>query len=329
MGIRIPEDLLQQAKMIRPAATGKEVEASAQAPPRKLAVMLFNESIPAREVFNGVMDELNGGGFLGQNNITVQEKNAQNEFTMAQSVAQDIVRQKFDFIITLSTPALQVMAQANKDIPHVFGFVTDPYRMGVARNSREHLPTLTGVATFQPVEAVIRSMREIFPQARRIGIVWNPAEACSEACTFLARDRVAAYGFELLEATVSTTAEVNEAVRSLVTRGVDLFFTSGDNTVNLTLPSVAAYLKQCRIPYFTNTPSDVEQGAFMGIGADYREVGKETARVAKKVIGGEKTANIPIEDFLVEKMFVNQQLAEEYGVGLPESVLRRAAYIKR
>ena len=63
-------------------------------------------------------------------------------------VADDIVRQEFDYIITVSTPALQVMANANTRIPHIFGAVTDPYRMGIAESSEKHRDNITGVATF-------------------------------------------------------------------------------------------------------------------------------------------------------------------------------------
>ena len=126
--------------------------------------------------------------------------------------------------------------------------------MGVAKNNNDHIPNITGLATLQPVEATIRTMREIFPGAKKIGLVWNPGEACSEACTFKARDAAEKYGFELLESTVSSTSEVLDAVKSLLNKGVDLFFTSGDNTVNLTIASVAEILERHKIPYFNNTP---------------------------------------------------------------------------
>jgi len=83
------------------------------------------------------------------------------------------------FADTNGNYALQVTANGNKKIPHIFGTVTDPYRMGIAKNAAEHIPNITGVATFQPVESAISAMRTLFPKARRIGIAWNPSEANS------------------------------------------------------------------------------------------------------------------------------------------------------
>ncbi|RJP28511.1 MAG: hypothetical protein C4527_11795 [Candidatus Omnitrophota bacterium] len=295
---------------------------------RKLVIFRFSDNPLLVETERGILNELEESGITKKYNITIEFKNSQNDFTMAQSVAQDIVRLNYDYVVTISTPALQVTAQFNKKIPHVFGAVTDPYRMGVAKNENEHQANITGVATFQPVETTIKVMRELFPQARRIGIVWNPAEACSEACTYKARNAAKQYNFELVEVSVTSTSEVMDAVNAVINRGVDLFLTSGDNTVILALKSIAQVLIKKQIPYFTNDPTDVEIGAFVSIGADYFEVGQETARMAIRVINGEDPKTVPIHNFVPEKMSVNKGLADQYGIPLPEEFLQRAAKVK-
>jgi len=276
-----------------------------------------------------VLDELTASGILKKNNIIVERKNAQNEFTLGQSIAQDIVRRKYDYIITLSTPALQIMAQVNKQIPHVFGAVTDPYRMGVARSPAEHLPQLTGVATMQPVEEGFKVMRKLLPHAKKVGMVWNPSEACSEACTMKAREAAREYGFELVEANVTSTSEVMDALNSVLDRGVDIFFTSGDNTVLIAIESIGEVLKKHKIPYFGNTPSDIYRGGLISVGADYYNVGREVARVMEKIIAGAEPKDIPIQDCVPVQIGVNLVLAQEIGLKLPESFLKRVAVIKR
>jgi len=295
---------------------------------KKLALFRFSDNVLLLEINRGFSEYLEQAGAAKKYNLTIDTKSAQNEFTMAQSILQDIVRQNYDYLVTISTPALQVAAQVNKTIPHVFGGVTDPYRMGVAKNSKEHLPQLTGVATFQPVGSLLKTMREIFPQARRVGIVWNPGEACSEACTFKAREAAKEYGFELIETTVTSTSEVIDAVRTVMNKKIDLFITSGDNTVILAYDMIAATLHQARIPYCTNAPADVDRGAFLSVGADYIEVGRETAKMALRVMAGENPKDIPINNCVPEKTAINRGLAREYGVALPEAVLKRATHIK-
>ena len=80
-------------------------------------------------------------------------------------------------------------------------------------------------------------------------------------------------------------------------------------------------LREERIPCFTNNPADVASGAFVSIGADYYEVGQEIARVAARVIAGENPRDIPIKECVPQKICVNPDLAAEYGIKLPHSLL--------
>jgi putative tryptophan/tyrosine transport system permease protein len=332
-GIKIPEASLKKAaqvlvngKLASPEESTPVTPSAARA--KRLALFAFSENILLTETCRGIMEELENSDILTRYNITIDQKNAQNEFSLAQAIAQDIVRQNYDYIITASTPALQVMANANKKIPHVFGAVTDPYRMGVAKTSTDHLPNVTGVATFQPVSTAIKLMRDIFPQAKTIGLIWNPAEACSEACTYKARDAAKKYGFELLETTVSGTGEVMDALKSILNKKPDIFLTSGDNTVVLALDAIAMTLRQNKIPYFTNAPADIDRGVFLGVGADYIEVGRATAKMAIRVIKGENIKDIPINDYVPEKMNINLALAREYGIIIPPDILGKATRLE-
>ncbi len=322
LGITVPADLLEKATIIHDVTENNIAK-------KRLALFLFSDNLLLTESAGGVMDEFKRSGILGAYNITVDLKNAQNDFGTANAVVQDIVRQNYDYIVTLSTPALQVTANGNKRIPHIFGTVTDPYNMGIAKDRFHHIPNITGVATFQPVETTIKVMRELFPAARRIGVVWNPAEACSEACTYKAREAAKKYNFELVEATISSTGEVKDAVQSLLNKRIDLFLTSGDNTVILALETIAGILRQHKIPYFTNTLSDVQHGAFITVGADYYEVGIETAKMAERVIKGEYPKDMPIYDFVPEKIGLNLALAREYGITISEAFRKKASVIKQ
>jgi ABC-type uncharacterized transport system substrate-binding protein len=116
---------------------------------------------------------------------------------------------------------------------------------------------------------------------------------------------------------------------SLLNKKIDLFYTAGDVTMNLAIETVAEILKQNKIPYFTNSLSDVEQGALFSAGADYYEVGVETAKLAQRVIEGENPKDIPIREFVPEKIGINVSLAKLYGITIPESFLKKPAIVKR
>jgi len=322
LGITLSPTLLSKAVLV---TDSKKKEA----PPKRLVVFIFSDSPLLELSAKGILDELNRSGILKKHNISVDFKNAQNDYSTAQAIVQDIVRQNYDYIITASTMSLQATANGNKKIPHVFGTVTDPYRMGIAKSATDHIPNITGVATFQPVESTIKAMRAIFPKARRIGLVWNPSEANSEACTLKARAAAKKYSFELVEKTVTRTDEVKDAAMAVINEGVDVFFTSGDNTVIVASATVAQVMKEHKVPYFTNDPSDLERGAFFSVGADYFQVGVETAKMAIRVIEGEDPKNIPIREYVPEAVGVSLPLAARYGVKISDEYLKKAIVVKR
>jgi putative tryptophan/tyrosine transport system permease protein len=331
LGLKINPSVLKKANQVFYEETKKndtKTDITSDNGKKRIALFAFSDNDILKQAINGVIDGLNESGIVKKNNLEINIMTAQGDFALAQSVAHDIVQKKYDYIITISTPALQVTANANKKIPHVFGAVTDPYRMGIAKNSKDHLPNLTGVQTFQPVESTIKLMREMFPKAKKIGMVWNPSEACSEACTEKTREFAKKYNFQVLEANITNSNEVLEAVKYLINKKIDLFFSSGDNTVNIVVNSVSSELRKFKIPYITNTFSDVNNGAFVTLGADYYEVGKETGRYAIKVLEGANPKDLPIESFIPEKIYLNMQLAKEYSMNIPRSVIDKAAKVK-
>ena len=137
------------------------------------------------------------------------------------------------------------------------------------------------------------------------------------------------YNFNLIEKNVSNVNEVNNALYSLIDEDIDALLTSGDNTVSLAIESIAKILKEHKIPFFTNTFSDVELGAFASIGADYYEVGVETAKVFERVLQGENPSNIPVKNYIPEKMYLNLSLANNYGIHIPSKILSKADKIMR
>jgi putative ABC transport system permease protein len=334
LGLTIPPDLLAQATLIHPQpkstsfppAPRPAQPAGDSAPPAKrLAIFLFADTPIILDTLRGVQEELRDSGALAELGLDVTVKSAQGEMALGQAIAQDLVRQKFDHIVTLSTIALQLSSKFNKTIPQVFGAVTDPYRTGVAKSPGEHQPNITGVATLQPVEAVIRTAREVFPRARRIGMAWNPGELSSEACTMLARQSAPRHGFTLVEANVTSTADIMEAVQSLLLKDVDLFLISGDSTMLSAFESVAKVLGKARVPLLSNSCSDIGRGAFLAVGPDYYHVGRRTGALALRVLKGEPVQGLPIEDYVPETLCLNRDLAAAYGVTLPGEVARRAA----
>jgi len=334
IGIVIPKEILEEATVIVDEEGNKHQRGGGPAgktPPgdgtKRLALFQFTDNVILDTCAKGVLDGLKKSGVLGQQRITVDHKMAHGEFPTAQSIAQEMVSKNYDYIVTVSTVSLQVTANHNRKIPHVFAAVTDPIKAGVAKSFTDHLPNLTGLATPQPVEPTVRLMRRVFPKAKVIGMIWNPAEVNSEICTVMTRKAAKKFGFKVVEVQITGTQEIDQALRSILASEPDIFFTSGDTTVSAVIPSVAQKLRQKKIPYITNTPADIDSGVFMCLGADYYDVGLKAAELAVRVIRGEKPAAMPIVSYVPEQLTINLSLAKEYGISIPDDLVKKAVRV--
>jgi len=276
----------------------------------RVAVMQYATSGIMDEGVQGILDSLAEAGLVDGRDIELHPFNAQNDMPTANTIAKAITDGQYAYIITASTPCLQAVANANRagKAVHIFGLVTDPYGAGVGIDRDDHLKHpahLIGVGTFQPVEKTFRIARAAQPGLTKVGVVWNPAEACSEACTVIARRTCKELNIELLEAHVDNSAGVLEASESVIARGAQAIWIGGDNTVLVGAESVLTAARNAKIPVFVNSPSDVERGALFGLGANYYMVGQVTGALAARVIKGADPTTIAIDNIVPELLAVN------------------------
>ncbi len=255
----------------------------------------------------GVMESLREGGMIADDESNVKKFNPQGDFPTASAIANEMVNGNYDILITSSTVALQTVAQANRSTKkrHIFGAVTDPYTAGVGitgPDKNQHPPYLTGVGTFQPVQPAFRIVKEMNPGIKRIGTVWNPGEKCSEACLKKARTICRELGIELIEATASQTAEVSDALNSLLSQNIEAIWVGGDTVAMSSVKMLIHKGKEFNIPVFTNDPQDAEKGALFGLGADYKTVGNYVGKIAVEVLNGKSPADFRITN-MVPRMF--------------------------
>src|SRR5262245_18781756 len=202
----------------------------------------------------GVIEGLAARGYVDGEKLVVRRYNAEGDLPTANSIAKDVVGAGNDLIITISTSSLQTVANANKvgsKTSHVFGVVSDRYSCGVGVNPTNHLdhpPDMTGYGTMPPVEEAFKMAKQMRSELKTVGLVWNPTEANSQSQTRLARSVCAELGITLLEANAENSISVAEAANSLVARGVEALWLSGDVTVLLAVDSVIAAAKRAKIP---------------------------------------------------------------------------------
>ena len=283
----------------------------------------------------GVIEALAVRGYSDGGRLVLRRYNAEADLPTANSIGKEVVSGGNDLIITISTLSLQTVANANQfgsKTPQVFGLVSDPYSSGVGINPSNHLDHpayLTGYGTMPPVVEAFKMARQMRPELKTVGLVWNPTEPNSQAQTRLARSICKELGITLVEANAENAVGVAEAANSVVARGVEAIWLIGDVTLMVSVDSVIAAAKRARIPTFSVIPPTVKKGALFDLGADYYEIGRATGNLAADVLEGRRPAEVPVDNLVVETLAVNRLALESLKDKweLPEAVLQRASTI--
>ncbi len=300
-----------------------------------VAIVQYSSRPTLDDGVRGAREALNARGLRDGQEIALTLFNAENDIATANTIARQVSDGRFRLVITMSTPGLQTVANANRDgrAQHIFGIVTDPAGAGVGIDRADplkHPAHLAGIGTFQPVEKTFRLLREINPALKRVGTVWCPGEACSAACMEKARRICAELGIELVEVTVDNSSGVGEAALALAGKGVEAIWIGGDNTVEVAVDVVARVAHDARLPLFTNNADHMGHGALITLGANYLEVGRRTGNLAADVLLGRNIASIAIEDVTPPQLLIDEDmLGKAPGWRIPAAVRDRADGIRR
>ena len=276
----------------------------------RIAILQFASRPVMEENVSGMIEGLANQGFVDGKTISITRFNAENDMPTANNIAKEITSGYYPLVMSSSTPCLQAVANANKagKAVHVFGAVTDPFGAGVGINPDDpldHPKYLVGIGTFQPVERSFEIAKELYPGLKKVGVVWNSAEACSEACVLKARKKCKELGITLLEANVENSAGVLEAARSVVARDAEALWIGGDNTVELAIDALVSAANAGKIPVFCNNPGIVNRHVLFGLGANYHEVGVLAGEMAGRILKGTDPATIPIKNVVPERLVFN------------------------
>ncbi|HWL51429.1 MAG TPA: ABC transporter substrate-binding protein [Chthoniobacteraceae bacterium] len=292
-----------------------------------LAIMQFASSPMFDEVTQGIRDGLAETGFRDGETMAVQVFNAEGDIPTSNLIGKRVTDGSFDMVITASTICLQSAASANRDtkVPHVFCAVTDPTVSGVgitALDSLDKPKHLTGIGTMQPVEPLFRYAKRIRPGLKKVGVVWNPSEANSVACTARAREVCKELGITLLEASIEATTEVRDAALGLVSRGAEAFWVGSDVTVLNAYDSVGSVARQARVPILSNLGGHVKRGALIDLGGNYYQVGRKAGEIAGTILSGKATAaEIAVINYVPGDLNLNPETAKAVKWSFPPDVV--------
>ncbi|WP_411676235.1 ABC transporter substrate-binding protein [Caproicibacter sp.] len=269
----------------------------------------------------GFVKGLEESGYKEGENLTVDFQNAQADPNNAKTIAQTMVAKKYDMVMGIATPAAMALYGAAKsaDIPTIFTSVNDPVASGIVKSLKKPGVNCTGSSDVLPLEDQIKMIRAFLPNAKKIGVLHTTSEPNSTACLKKFQSIAPKYGFEVVEIGVTGSSDVEPAVKTLISKGVDCINNFTDNNVVNHLPGLLQAANEAKIPIFGSEVEQVKDGCLGSVSIDFVALGEETGKMAAKVLDGTANpATTPVYTVDFGKPVYNDKVMKQLGISLPK-----------
>jgi putative ABC transport system substrate-binding protein len=287
----------------------------------KVGIIQYVDDASLNQIEENIESELDAKGKeLG---VTFDYKdytfNGQADATTLNQITTQLLSDEVDVIIPIATPTAQIVQAATEDnpVPVVFSAVSNPVGSGLAASMDAPGSNITGTSDALNTNTIMDMMFAVNPDIDYVGLLYSKSEDASTQAIADAKAYLDAKGVAYIEKTGTTTDEVSSAVDALVAEGVDAVFTPTDNTIMTAELAIYEKLADAGIPHYAGADSFALNGAFVGYGVDYANLGVETADMAVDIlVNGKNPAEMAVKTFDNGLATINTETCEALGLDL-------------
>ena len=228
--------------------------------------------------------------------IEFDEQNAANDSATCATIANQFVSNKVDLIMANATPALQAAASATADIPVVATSITDyATALEISDWTGKTGTNITGSSDLAPLKEQAEMIKELFPEAKKVGILYNSGEANSK---YQATEVTKALKELGIEAKEYTSADSNDLAQVTTTAcaEVDVLYIPTDNTMASNTGIVNNIAEPAKIPVVAGEVGICKGCGVATLSIDYYSIGKKAGEMAYEIlVNGAKAGEMEIE----------------------------------
>lgn len=269
------------------------------------------------QIEEAIMAQLEAKGQELGVTFDVKLYNGQADSAVLNQIAADVLAEEVDAVVPIATPAAVLMQAATEDVdmPVIFSAVSDPEDAGLVASNDAPGANVTGTSDAIDTEAIMNLILLQNPDIKTIGLLYNKSEAASIGSIEDAKAFCEAKGITVVEKTGTNVSEVQAAADALVASEVEAIFTPQDNTIMQAELSIFEKFTEAGIPHYTGADSFALNGAFLGFGVNYVNLGTVTGdMIIDVLVNGADPAATPVQTLDDGIITVNTETADALGI---------------
>lgn len=278
----------------------------------KVGVLQYMEHESLTAARKGFVAELEANGYKEGEKLVLDYQNAQGDQANLQTISEQLIKND-DIVLAIATPSAQSLATVSTKTPVLFTAVTDPLSADLVETIEKPGGLLTGTSDQAPIDKQVELLGQAVPNAKTVGILYTTSERNSEVQVDQAKDLLEKAGYKVVVKGITSSNEVQDAATSLM-KGVDAVFVPTDNTVASTMSMIGELSIEYKVPVIGGSTDMVDEGGLLTYGTNYEALGRQTAKMAIKIIEGAKVQDIAVEYPETVSLHVNEEMAKQLEI---------------
>lgn len=262
----------------------------------------------------GFVAELKKEGYVDGKNLKLDYENAQGDQSNLQTISTNLLSNN-DLVLGIATPAAQTLSNLSTDVPVLFTAVTDPVSAKLVKTMEKPEGIATGTSDMSPISKQVELLQKVMPNVKKVGIMYTTNERNSEVQVEEAQKEFAKAGIDVLTKGISSTNDVQDTAKSLMSQTQVLFIPT-DNMIVSAISLITELSKEMKVPVVGGSADIVEQGVLFTYGANYEALGRQTAKLAVRIIKGEDVSEVSSEYPKTLNVVANDDMAKTLGIDL-------------
>ena len=283
----------------------------------QIAIVKFVDDASLNQIEDAIVTQLEAKERTLGVDFEIELYNGQADSAVLNQIAAEIVADEVDAVIPIATPAAVLLQAATEDtnIPVVFSAVSNPVEDGLVADMNMPGANVTGTSDGIDTEAIFELMLLQNPDMDKVGLLYDQGQSSSLVSIADAEAFCKEKGIEVVKKTGTNVSEIQTAADSLVADKVDVIFTPQDNTVMTAELAIYEKFIEAGIPHYTGADSFALNGALLGYGVNYENLGTLTAdMVIDIVVNGAVPEETPVQKLQEGILTVNTETADALGI---------------
>ena len=284
----------------------------------------------AAGLVEGLRQGLREHGYIEGKNIAIEYRFANGKFERLPALATELVGLRVDILVAMVTQASIAARSATSTIPIVMVGVSDPVGSKLVATLARPGGNVTGNASLTAVTAgkSLELLKEVAPNVRRVGVLWNPANRVFQAQLVKETEAAAhSLNLDLVMLEADSPGGVDRALAAMTKARLGALNVLADPMLTSQRRRIAGLAAAAGLPSVGWQADYAEAGGLIAYGPSLHELHRDAAAYVAKILAGAKPADLPVEQPTKFDLVINLKTARQLGITVPASLLLRATRV--